>query len=89
MSLLITTKFLAATNTKGQRVKVTGLGQSKVYNWDYELSTCSNHITCAKAFVGQMNNKFGLSEHQINKYPYKVVDYAMLHDNKGYAVIIN
>ena len=46
--MLITTKKLAPTNTKGVRVQARTPTQKYVLPWNYELNTWQNHWTVAK-----------------------------------------
>lgn len=50
----ITTKYLSATNHRGERVKATAQAGSVTVSWDYELNTEANHKAAAKALSDKM-----------------------------------
>ena len=50
----ITTKYLSATNHRGERVKATAQAGSITVSWDYELNTEANHVRAAKALSDKM-----------------------------------
>ncbi len=45
----ITTKFLAPTNTKGDRIKATCEAGTITAAWDYEFDSKDNHMAAADA----------------------------------------
>tara|TARA_R100000808_G_scaffold21026_1_gene45452 strand:- start:708 stop:986 length:279 start_codon:yes stop_codon:yes gene_type:complete len=47
----ITTKYLAATEHRGERVKATAQAGSVTLPWDYGLSTAENHEAAATALA--------------------------------------
>lgn len=55
MATSITTKYLAATNTKGARIVVKGLGRRKVYSWDYAADVTLNHKHAVQQFLTEFN----------------------------------
>jgi len=46
-------KYIAPTNTRGTRIKVTAACGSKIYPWDYELESEANYMAAGIAFVSQ------------------------------------
>lgn len=55
MRQVITTKFLAPTETKSDRVKVSCEAGSKTFPWDYSISMEDNHIEAAIAMARFLN----------------------------------
>ena len=58
MTQSITTKYLSATDCRGERIKATASGAgnkySFTYDWDYSLGTTDNHIAAAKGLVAKL-----------------------------------
>lgn len=53
--MLITTKFMGPTNTKGSRIKATSAsGKSKTVRWEYAADVDSNHEEAARVLAIQM-----------------------------------
>lgn len=50
----ITTKYLPATNHRGERVKATAQAGSVTVSWDYDLNTEANHKAAAQALADKM-----------------------------------
>lgn len=53
--MIITTKYLGPTNTKGARVVASSKGPNQTYRrvigWDYELEAEANHTQAARALA--------------------------------------
>lgn len=81
MQALIT-KFLAPTNTKGSRVKVTGWLNSAIYAWDYSLSVEENHANAARHYVYELNKE------RQGDFQWSVVGGGRMPDDSGYAFLI-
>ena len=58
MTQSITTKYLSATDCRGERIKATASGAGNSYSfthdWDYSLGTTDNHIAAAKGLVNKL-----------------------------------
>lgn len=85
----IITKYLAPTNTRGSRIKVTSWMGSKTYSYDY-AAACA-HTSAFEQYLGMINAEMA------EKYPanlqieggwFKPVANASLPDGTGYAFII-
>jgi hypothetical protein len=57
----IQTKFLGATNTRGDRIKATASAGSLTLGWDYALNAEGNHIAAARALQARFNWTFELA----------------------------
>lgn len=65
--LAITTKFIPASNTRGDRVKASYAGKSITTGWDYALDTVENHKEAAQALERKMaSNPDGLGRQFYN-----------------------
>ena len=49
--LIVYTKFLDATDTRGSRIKATGMGNSVTHAYDHALSGQGNHFAAAKKLL--------------------------------------
>ena len=49
--LIVYTKFLDATDTRGSRIKATGMGNSVTHAYDHALSGQDNHFAAAKKLL--------------------------------------
>jgi hypothetical protein len=49
--MLITTKFIGPTNTRGSRIKATRGNQSKTIAWDSTLGIDENHARAAQVLI--------------------------------------
>lgn len=67
--MLIETKFIGPTNTKGSRIKVTrpSSKQSKIYEWDYSLDSEENH---KKAFRLFLNSQYKSGLMEVKQFSY-------------------
>ena len=54
MAQAIETKFIRATNFKGERIKASAFGGSVTVGYDYELDTADNHKAAADALIAKM-----------------------------------
>ena len=58
MTQSITTKYLGATDHRGERIKATATGARNSYSfthdWDYSLGATDNHIAAAKGLVEKL-----------------------------------
>ena len=84
----ITTKYLAPTNTRGSRIKVTGAWGSKTYSYDYSAE--EPHKAAFEEYLSMLNKnmaeKYG-SECPVDGW-FKLVAWAGLPDQRGCAFII-
>lgn len=85
----IITKYLAPTNTRGSRIKVTSCHGSKTYSYDY-AAACA-HTSAFEQYLGMINAE--MAEKYGNECPpdgnwFKLVANASLPDGTGYAFII-
>ncbi len=53
--LVITTKYVCATDVNGSRVKAKCGRFSKTIGWDNSLNTEQNHLAAAKALAGKLS----------------------------------
>ena len=52
----IATKYMPATNTKGERIKAKASGgESHIHAWDYALSQARNYDVAAQALAMRLN----------------------------------
>jgi len=52
----IATKYMPATNTKGERIKAKASGgESHIHAWDYALSQVRNYDVAAQALAMRLN----------------------------------
>lgn len=99
MALTIVTKYLAPTNTRGARIKVScSNGASKTYSYDHISS--EPHAVAVWCFL---NDVFDVNSTTISQRDSLVLPIAGLHqdtngkwytnagtiDNKGYTVIVD
>lgn len=84
----ITTKYLAPTNSRGSRIKVTGAWGSKTYSYDYSVS--EPHKAAFDEYLAMLNKdmlvRYG-SECPTGGW-FKLVAWAGLPDQRGCAFII-
>ena len=55
----IQTKYLGATNHRGERVKATAAAGSVTLSWDYELNNEGNHRAAAEALMEKLDWNWG------------------------------
>lgn len=86
----ITTKYLAPTNHRGSRIKVTGLAYSKTYSYDY--SADEPHKAAFELWLAEENARMAkqLPDNQeaTDGNWFKLVAWAGLPDRRGCAFII-
>jgi len=61
--MMIRTKYLGPTNTKGSRIKASVLDNgtfalSSTVSWDYSVDTEENHVNAALALLAKVNQAF-------------------------------
>lgn len=85
----IITKYLAPTNTRGSRIKVTSCHGSKTYSYDYEAT--DPHKAAFEQYLGMINAEIAEQNPanlQIEGGYLKLAAYATLPDGTGSAFII-
>ena len=55
--MIITTKKVGPTDTKGARVVVEGLDRKLTFSWDHSKNTWDNHWTAARTLAEQFGIK--------------------------------
>lgn len=86
----ITTKYLAPTNSRGSRIKVTSALGSKTYSYDY--SAIEPHKAAFDEYLAMLNKEMA-EKHQdcqeaVELKWFKLVAWAGLPDQRGCAFII-
>jgi hypothetical protein len=72
----ITTKYIEATDTKGERVKATATsGQTLTMPWDYEQEAFENHGAVAKALAEKLGWRGEYSGAVLNENGYVFVQH--------------
>lgn len=78
----ITTKFIAPTNTKGERVQVKSWLGTTYHAWDDSTGIRSNHVGAVQEHLVRKIKDFTTGAT-------KPVAIGELHDTSGYCVIVN
>lgn len=76
----IITKFLGATNTRGNRVTAKSWNGKATESWDYALDVRGNHEAAAKALIADIKDRTGVE--------WEIVAAGNTPDDSGYAFII-
>lgn len=76
----ITTKFLGATNTRGNRIIAKSWNGKTTVSWDYRLEVRGNHEAAANALIADIKERTGIE--------WNIVAVGSLPDDSGYAFII-
>jgi len=86
----VITKFLPPTNTRGARIKVTGSALTKTFSYDY----CKDepHKAAFNKWLELVNHDMAIAHpdciEALEGGWFKLVAYAPLPGNSGYAFII-
>ncbi len=83
MAQVITTKFVAPTNTRGARIKVTGWINSATYPWDHNLSVEENHAVAVGHYVYELNKE------RQGDFQWAITGGGSMPDGKGYGFVID
>lgn len=81
----ITTKYLAPTNTRGSRIKVSSWLGSKTYSYDH--ASAVPHNTAFNQWLEDTNKELK-AKHEWHKGFEQVGDCGSLPDGTGYAFLI-
>lgn len=86
----VITKFLPVTNNLGARIKVTGNQITKTFSYDY--GAVEPHKAAFDAWLELVNYRMAVAhpncQQSLEGCWLKLVAYASLPDNSGYAFII-
>lgn len=63
--MIIRTKFLSPSNSRGPRVKATAMsGKSCTIGWNHRLSVTPNHLAAAEALFAKLSAEYGIANNE-------------------------